>query len=115
MLLITGIARPLPFKNHLQTKVKELKFLPFGDHYSYKGKDLQKIRQVLEGFKNENKIIVTTEKDAARIKDNSMFEELKNLIYYVPINVVFLDGEEDNFKNKIINYVREDKRNGKLY
>ena len=61
------------------------------------------------------KIIITTEKDASRIKFIEGFEqEVKDNMYALPVRIQFMLEQEENFNNKIINYVRKNSRNSIL-
>jgi len=111
VLLVTGIAHPKALKKHLESNCKELISIDFADHHDFKEKDINKVINNFNNITNQKKLIITTEKDAMRLRDNVKYSVLVNNTYYLPINVVFLDGEEENFKKQINNYVREDKRN----
>ncbi len=107
IILISGIANSEILKNHLIFEGHDVKHFKFKDHYSYKSKD---IKRILNYYSNNNshKIIVTTEKDATRL--NYFSKELKNIpIFTIPIEVLFTNSEK--FNNKILNYVKENKRN----
>ena len=43
IVLITGIANPLPFKEYLQKYYNEITHLSFPDHYKFKEKDIHSI------------------------------------------------------------------------
>ena len=60
-------------------------------------------------------MIVTTEKDAVRLKSNPhLNENIKPYIYVLPIEVTFLQNQEDSFNQNIIEYVRKNPRNRSL-
>jgi len=99
-LLIAGIAKPEPFFAHLQNANDEK--LVFPDHHHFSENDLLTIKN-----KAKNKIIITTEKDFVRLKDNLSSEQL----YHLPIKSSFLSDSE-NFDKTILNYVGTSTRNG---
>ncbi|MFH2144261.1 MAG: tetraacyldisaccharide 4'-kinase [Bacteroidota bacterium] len=117
VLLITGIAMPHPLIEHLNTFTDTINHLKFPDHYNYKNKDIESICSAFSGMSGKNKIIITTEKDAMRIQDCKFSEKLKNLpLFYIPIEVEFLDEENEKYFRKIIiEYVRKNKRHSKLH
>ena len=59
------------------------------------------------------RLIVTTQKDAARLQDLSrmMDNDLKNNLYALPIGIRILRNQQETFNRNIIDYVRQDSRN----
>ncbi len=54
---------------------------------------------------------VTTEKDAARLTQfSNLDEKIQKNIYTLPIEVRFLQNQEEAFNQNIIEYVRKNKR-----
>ena len=97
-LVITGIAYPKPFIKHLDGLYNILDHIAYPDHHSFKSSDISKWKNILSN--QENPAILTTEKDAVRL--NPFEKELNGVIvFYMPINVSFLDGEQD-FKNLVL-------------
>jgi tetraacyldisaccharide 4'-kinase len=104
---LSGIASPRPFERYLRRHSKELVCLRFRDHHDFNGKDMEKIQKKYDLIDNANKIIVTTEKDAIRIKDNELFpDSLKKNIYYLPLTINFLDDQEAAFSKHIKNLLK---------
>ncbi len=61
------------------------------------------------------KMIITTEKDATRLKHlESELTELKDSLYVLPITVSFMLDQQELFNNKITSYVRKNSRNSIL-
>ena len=113
-LLLTGIASPKQMEHDLKPMVKSLTSLSFGDHHHFKGKDIDRINERFESLP-EPRIIITTEKDAVRLKESDgLYEKTKESIYALPIKVSFMLDQEDNFNEKIISYVRKNSRNSIL-
>ena len=103
LLLITGIANPKPLQNYLEEKNKELLHLKFPDHHSFTDKNIQNIITTFENIKVENKFIVTTEKDAMRLK--SYKELVKYPVYYLDIEIEII-SKKNEFDKLIKNYVK---------
>ncbi|WP_419033016.1 tetraacyldisaccharide 4'-kinase, partial [Dysgonomonas gadei] len=115
ILLTTGIASPKMILKKLEEYTDKVDTLTYPDHYSFKAKDIQHIVNKFAGIPSENKIILVTEKDATRlILNENIDEEIKMHMYYLPIEVTFLD-KEDDFKEKIYKHVRENSGNRRLY
>jgi tetraacyldisaccharide 4'-kinase len=114
VLLVTGIAHPESLENFIKEK-SEVKHLRFGDHHRFAEKDIQKIVDLFNSFANEDKIIVTTEKDAKRLQslDEDMIQPLKNLpIYYIKMETEIINGtseetmnEKEKFEQLILSHV----------
>ncbi|MBN1251556.1 MAG: tetraacyldisaccharide 4'-kinase, partial [Bacteroidales bacterium] len=80
-------------------------------HSNYDEKKINKIFSTFEKINNNKKIIITTEKDAVKIKEYDKLNNiLKQNMFYIPIEINFIDKKEE-FDNQIIRYVNENKRN----
>ncbi|MDH8702081.1 tetraacyldisaccharide 4'-kinase [Dysgonomonadaceae bacterium PH5-43] len=111
-LVVTGIAKPEILMEHLEQYSKDTKLLDYPDHHQFSNKDIKHIIKTFEDITNDKKIIVTTEKDAARlINDARIPNELKQYFFYLPIEVIFLLEQEDLFKQKIESHVKNFARN----
>jgi len=116
ILLVTGIASPKLMQKYLSQFSKNIETMTFPDHYNYSAQDIQTIMNKFAALKAEKKIIITTEKDAMRFKDNpGITDEFKNALYYLPVQVNFLEEEKKSFNKKILNYVGENKSNRELH
>ena len=114
VLLLTGIASPKQMEHDLKPMTKDITNLSFGDHHSFKGKDIDRINETFESMP-EPRIIITTEKDAVRLRETEgLYEKVKSNIYELPIKVSFMLDQQDNFNEKIISYVRKNSRNSIL-
>jgi tetraacyldisaccharide 4'-kinase len=81
-ILLAGIAKPKPFFNFLKKEGDEL--LAFPDHHHFSENEISEIK-----VKAKNKLIITTEKDYVRIKEQFPAEQL----YYLPIQSTFLEDK----------------------
>ncbi len=89
-VLVTGIANPKPMVDYLTGLKLNFEHLSFADHHNFSASEISKL--------DEEKIILTTEKDFMRLKDKIKKAEL----YYLPISVSFLYKEE-GFMKRIFN------------
>lgn len=116
ILLVTGIASPQLIEKYLKKFSNKIEILDFPDHHSFSIQDIKKIESTFEAIQAENKIIITTEKDSMRFKDNEhLQDDIKNAMYYLPVKVKFLEQEKKSFNKKILNYVGENKSNRALH
>lgn len=103
VLLVTGIANPLPLKKQLHEMGADVASLAFPDHHNFTQKDADKITTTF--VQNQYKYIITTEKDAVRLRSQLVFPaEVRDIFHFIPIEARFLENE-DMFHQKIENYV----------
>ena len=103
-LLLCGIANPRPLKEFLNTKVHAYDMLRFPDHHIFNSDDLAEIKRHFEKIPSTNKIILTTEKDAVRLK--KFEEQLTDLpIYAIPIEHRFLFDAEVAFRDDLVKFI----------
>ena len=114
VLLLTGIASPEQMRLDLEPYAKEIHPLAFADHYQFKGKDIQKINDTF-GSLPSPKCIITTEKDAVRLRTvEGLSDEVQQHLYVLPIRIKLLLDQEESFNKHIIDYVRKNSRNSIL-
>lgn len=98
VLVISGIANPKPLVRMVRKHPPRVKLKVFPDHHNFTRKDLQEIVRRYNELEGNNKIILTTEKDAVRLANNPYFpQHLKPVIFYQPIVVEFDNMRPDNF------------------
>lgn len=114
ILILTGIATPMSLETHVRLYSPEVKAIHFPDHHEFSKRDARKISQEFEKVKASGGIILTTEKDATRIRNNAFMQTLAPYMYYPTLEINFLDGQGKTFEQKITDYVRINKRNRKL-
>ncbi len=102
VLAITGIAHPEQMIEELHRSCK-VQHLAFADHHNYTKRDMARIRETFDAIRGERKIIVTTEKDAIRLRD--IVDELP--IYMLPIEVAFHKEKDLDFDQVIDSSVKE--------
>lgn len=99
ILLITGIANPIPLLQFLSKKNIRYKHLKFSDHYHFSEADIRKITTTFESIQSDKKMILTTEKDFVRLS-----QQLKN-ISYLEIETTFLKHQKKVFDKIILEHV----------
>ncbi len=107
ILLVTGIANPAGLIEYLRRHTDKLETILFPDHHEFTPKDLDKITETFNNIANQSKIIVTTEKDAMRLRNPELDPAIQKLpFFFLPIEV-FIHQEEDKFNTMINEYVRQ--------
>ena len=109
VLLFTGIAQPKQLEKEIKNQVKEYKTLIFPDHHFFSFNDIDKIETEFKKLKS-HKIILTTEKDASRLKELKQDKIIsKKHYFYVEIEIDFLK-EKETFNHQIYKYVANNRR-----
>ena len=110
VLLVAGIASPQPLVEKLQQKTDNLYTHFFPDHHFFTEKDIEIIQKQANSINSDNKIILTTEKDAVRFRTMPLSDEMKKIMYYIPIQVKFVE-EQDMFNDTIIQHIKNFSQN----
>jgi tetraacyldisaccharide 4'-kinase len=111
-LLLAGLAHPEDLVQHLAKHISDLYPMIYPDHHDFSQKDIAAITACFNSIPNKKKLILTSEKDAVRLMHcPHLREEIKNFIYYIPIETVFETEQEQLFTQKIENHVTNFKRN----
>jgi tetraacyldisaccharide 4'-kinase len=104
VLLLVGIANPLPIKKYIHQESKYYEMIKYADHHIFSTGDLSDIISQFNRLENENKIILTTEKDAVRLQKYQ--SELSGFpIYVLPIEHQFLFDSQDEFLDCLKSFV----------
>ncbi len=114
VLLLTGIASPQQMILDLEPLCLETIPLAYSDHHDFKAKDIARINQMFEAMPAP-KMIITTEKDAARLETaEGLNDEVRNHLYVLPVKIKFMQEQEELFNHKILSYVQKNSRNSIL-
>lgn len=111
VLLVSGIASPKQLEYDLM-KITTFDSCRFADHHQFSKKDIKMIESKYKGG-----IIITTEKDASRLKDigiSAFTEKVAKAFYVLPIEVEFMANTAEQFDNIIMSYVKKNSRNSVL-
>ena len=104
ILLITGIANPIPLKQWMERDASSYQFLPYSDHHLFNIVDIREIRNQYKRLNNPAAWILTTAKDAVRLLPYE--KEMQDLpIYITDYTHRFLFDGEQLFQAYIQNYM----------
>ena len=114
ILLLTGIASPKQMIIDLEPYTKNITPLTYPDHHQFKRKDIERINELFAAMP-EPKMVITTEKDNARLFGvEGLSDEVRQHIYMLPVEIEFMLEQQEEFNEKIIGYVRKNSRNSVL-
>lgn len=104
VLLVCGIANPIPLKNYIVHNAGACTQQFFPDHHIFTIGDLIEIRKKFEDISADQKMIITTEKDAVRLI--KFKKELKEVpLFVLPVQHQFLFNEGIQFDDIINTFV----------
>tara|TARA_B100000795_G_C22805739_1_gene444774 strand:- start:3425 stop:4489 length:1065 start_codon:yes stop_codon:yes gene_type:complete len=94
--VLAGIAKVDHLTDHLQIISKDVILSEFNDHYAFKPADILGITNKFKEIISSDKILITTEKDTMRLKDERLFPLLEEFpVFYLPIEIKFHKTSED--------------------
>lgn len=107
LLALTGIAHPEPIIDHLHTLTPHVEHLGYADHHRFTASDLQRMQAKFAAMP-DNKLIITTQKDAARLQGlaSQLAPDIQQHLYALPIQVQFIHEQQAVFNQAIINFVK---------
>jgi tetraacyldisaccharide 4'-kinase len=107
VFLLTGIANPAPLLKHLADDVKTVIHHNYPDHHRFSLKNITKLADEFDACTAQKKLVITTEKDAQRLREQALLPIVEKLnILVLPITVSFLSRQQQ-FDEIIENYVRK--------
>lgn len=111
ILLLTGIASPRQMMLDLQLHATDITPLAFPDHHYFTPADAERINRQFAALPNP-KTIITTEKDATRLRLlQGLAPEVREALEVLPVGVAFMRNKQKHFNDKITGYVRKNSRN----
>jgi tetraacyldisaccharide 4'-kinase len=102
--LVSGIANTNPLIKYLEEKGHSINHLKYSDHHNYSSNNIDTILAEYNADKSTKKLILTTEKDATKLKQ--FLPHFKDFnFYYIPIEIKI--DQSKKFKNQILDYVEK--------
>ena len=110
-ILLTGIVDPEPIRLKLEAMQNVvLETMVFPDHHYYTPKDMGRISDIYKKYSAQNVCILTTEKDAVKLKDNKLLELIKNIpVFVLPVEVDMEQIEEEQLLKSIKSMINNKK------
>ncbi len=112
VLLVTGIAKPQPIEEKIKDSFHLEESLHFRDHADFSDNEIEDIKNKFDRIANKDKAIIVTEKDAVKLRNHTLLDDkIKDCIYFLPLEIVFLRSEEKILNKQILDYVAENQTN----
>jgi len=106
LLLLTGIANPQILIDTLKSYHAFVRVYQYPDHHCFTRADIHDIHDGFQKMTPHGRRIITTEKDAMRLKSLAFLpDEWKPVLYYLPMSVQFIFNRHDDFDTSIMAHV----------
>ena len=117
VLIISGVAHPGALREFARNISGNIEEIRYPDHYRYSGKEVDLIGDKIKklAITESQILILTTEKDAAKLREQELPEHIRKAMYAVRIHVFFLNDDKENFDKQINSYVTSNKRSSILH
>ena len=104
-LVLTGIVQPAPFVKHVRSLFGTIEHIAFPDHHAFTPADLRRLADVFSSFAAGPKTLITTEKDAVRLRSVIAGSPLEGLpLAVIGMRTVILN-EPERFADLIRHHV----------
>lgn len=82
IIILTGIANPAPMQEYISHYTRRVTLMPYPDHHNFSKQEIEKLQR--EAVEKEA-IIITTEKDAARLYSMNIADKIAERCYVLPV------------------------------
>ena len=115
VLVLSGIASPQHLLCDIQKHTENVIPMTFRDHHIFTPKDIARINNTFDSMSSK-RIIITTEKDAARLVGlDGLSDDVRKHIYALPIKTTFLLEQQEQFDEFILSYVLKNSKDSILH
>jgi tetraacyldisaccharide 4'-kinase len=102
VLLVSAIANTDYLLKHLGAEVRSVQTIEYEDHHYFEEDELTDILRRFQRMPGQDKLIITTEKDATRLELHRDFFLKNNLpVFVLPIEVHFCDNDDVAFQEDV--------------
>lgn len=106
LLLFSAIAAPRPFTEKITGHARKAVCVSFPDHSPFGKQEFHKLKTLFDSMPSPSKLLVTTEKDAARLINNPRLpKEWKSRLYVLPVTVRFCRESQPAFDSLILKHI----------
>jgi len=107
VVLISAIAKVDYLIDYLADVTNVENIVKFEDHHYFTDLELEQFKKIYDNIGIENAFFITTEKDAMRLALHSEFlKKHKIPIFVLPLEVEFLDDDEEQFNTKVKDFLQ---------
>ena len=107
VVLMSGVGNPKSFEVEVSKCYVIKEHLVYPDHHTYRKSDIKRLTSALSAYSADT-VVLVTEKDYVKlISRKNIPQELFSRLYYLPIELEFLNYEKGDFFSKLDEDVRE--------
>ena len=110
-ILMSGIGNPRPFIREAESRFNVVDKLIFGDHHGFTADDMRLLYDKLRS--HPRAVIIMTEKDAVKLRNARLPEQLMRAMYYQPISMTFVEGPDQDFIGSLLSEIRSGEKREK--
>ncbi len=104
-LVICAIASTQFLLEYLEDHVASVNVMEYEDHHDFTSFEISQLKKQFDNIDSDQKIVLTTEKDAMRLEKHLPFLKEENIpVYVLPIFVTFISGEPE-FQEMVKDYL----------
>lgn len=108
VMLVSAIAGTDYLTQYLEKHTNVQKTLSFEDHHDFTNHEMGQLKKMYDHMGVENRIILTTEKDAIRMDKHRAFLQQEQLpVFALPLRVKFHGEDGDLFDEEVRNFLLE--------
>jgi len=116
VFLLTGIANPAPLLQYINQHTLNVIHYDYPDHHQFSLKNIAKLAVGFKQFAALRKVIITTEKDAQRLRHPHITDAVRQLpVWVLPIGTEFLNNGAEPFNELVNTYVRKHTTHHRLH
>lgn len=106
IILLSGLANDALLVGYVKENYNVVDTLKYPDHHDYSASDFDRISNCYSQFISQNPVILTTEKDAVKVKSNAPNDFLKEIpIFVLPIEVKIASEDREVLEKLIFQKV----------
>jgi tetraacyldisaccharide 4'-kinase len=106
LMLVTGIANPAPLIDFLQEILTVHDMLLFPDHHVFCQEDVNVLHERFRSLPGSEKYILVTAKDAVKLRELAIPEDMKKVFYHIPVKTEFIGKGEKSFLDRLHRYMK---------
>lgn len=111
LLVVTGICQPQHMHEYIQQYTEHIITMNYPDHHIFTSEDIKKIENKFDTLEPENRAILITAKDRARLDTVFVPDKLKPYMYSIDIEINFIFNQQEKFDQQIKKFVKKRVKN----
>lgn len=109
VIFFAGIANTHSIEKYLQENATSFEIIKLADHFKYSKYSLSDIEKRYQSVNKENKILLTTQKDAVKLNQADLKIIVSNWeLYILPIEIEMNEADKQLFENVVETYIKKE-------